>query len=199
MPDATNQIDNQIDGKMFNYDGTKLYSIIAGREFSVQGRMLPFETSDAVPLGIKTPESGKYIISLAGYDGIFLEGQKIYLKDNKLNLTHCLSESDYAFESESGIFDKRFEIVYEEETIMGTDDLTSNSIQIYKDRNYIVVDSKTAKILTVEFHDLNGRNLYRDEKLNTNYYRVKIASQGVLIVRAQTENGEIQTRKLINK
>jgi len=200
MSGATNQEDNQIDGEMFSYDGTKLFSIIDEREFSIQGRQLPFDASDTVPLGIKIQEAGKYKISLSNYDGLFAEGNiTIYIKDKALHIIHNLMESDYEFESLAGEFNNRFEIVYGEESIMGTDDPNANSIRIYKDKDYIVVESEKEKILSVELYDLSGRNIHRNDKVNANVYKVRSALKGIIIVKAQAENGEIETRKVINK
>jgi len=205
MDGATYGIDNQIDGKMFGYEGSALYNLIdaaltgSPTRFTIQGRPLPFETSDVVPLGFRATENGKFIISLTNYEGIFADEITIYVKDNVLGITHNLMESDYEFESAAGEFNDRFEIVYGDDSAMGTDDLTNNSIQIYKDKEYIVIDSQTEKILSVELYDLSGRNLYRDEKVNANHYRVKSLSTGIIVVKVQLENGEIVTKKIINK
>ncbi|SMC43445.1 T9SS sorting signal type C domain-containing protein [Moheibacter sediminis] len=200
MTGATSGIDNQIDGKLFGYEGSALYSIINEEQFTVQGRALPFETADLVALGFKAVEAGKFVISLADFDGLFTEGGvTIYLKDNQTNTYHNLMESDYIFESEAGEFTSRFEIVYEEGETMGTGDLTSNSIQIYTHNDNIVVSSKSEKILSVELFDMVGRNIFRNEKVNTNHYEFKSQSKGVLIIKVLTQKGEIITKRVMNK
>jgi len=199
MTGATNGIDHQIDGAFFGYDGSSLYNIINEEKYAIQGRALPFESSDVVPLGFKASETGKFTISLANFDGLFSEGQVIvYLKDKALNTTHNLMESDYTFESVAGEFKNRFEIVYEEEGTMNTNDLTKNNVLIYKNDKNIVVESKQDKILAVELFDLQGRNLHRNNKVNSNIYSIKSQSKGVLVVRVQTQNGEIVSKKIIN-
>lgn len=200
MSGATDGIDNQIDGKLFGYEGSALYSIVQEDNFAVQGRSLPFENSDVVALGFKAVEAGKFVISLNDFDGLFAEGNvKIYLKDNQTNLIHNLMETDYTFESEAGEFKSRFEIVYETEEVMGSDELTSHSIQIYKNNDNIVVSSKSEKILTVELFDMVGRNIFRNEKVNSNHYEFKSQFKGVLIIRVQSQNGKIISKKIINK
>src|SRR5690606_39352080 len=134
-------IDSQIDGKLFGYEGSAIYSLIddastgSATKLTIQGRSLPFEDSDVVPLGFRAVEYGKFKIELANFDGLFAEGQSIYLKDNDLNLIQNL-EIPYEFESEAGTFKDRFEIVYVEDGILGVDDLTSNGILIYKNHNF---------------------------------------------------------------
>jgi len=206
MTGATNEVDQQIDGELFGYEGSAIYNVIgdastgSATKFVIQGRALPFETSDVVPLGFRAVESGKYRISLTDMDGIFAEGQTIYLKDRALDTIHNLSESAYEFESPAGEFNTRFEIVYEDEGTMGTGDLAANAVQIYTDNKDIVISSKAEKILSVELYDLQGRKLHRNGHVNANDYRIKSASFGtqVLIVRVQTQNGEVTSKKVIN-
>src|SRR5690606_30505182 len=131
--------------------------------YVIQGRALPFESSDVVPLGFRAAEGGKFKVSLANFDGLFAEGAvSIYLKDKELDITHNLMESDYEFESAQGEFKERFEVVYETEGTMGTGDFNSNLVQIYQHNNRILVSSKTEQILSVELFDLQGRNIHRN-------------------------------------
>src|SRR5690606_26720617 len=140
VSEATNSIDQQIDGKLFGYQGSALYNLIEEEAFVIQGRALPFEGSDVVPLGFKAAEGGKFKVSLANFDGLFAEGAvSIYLKDNQLNIAHNLMESDYEFESAQGEFKERFEVIYETEGTMGTGDFDSSLVQIYQHNNQIVV------------------------------------------------------------
>ena len=207
MTDATNDIDQQIDGELFGYEGSAIYNVIgdastgSATKFVIQGRALPFETSDVVPLGFRAAEDGKFVISLTAMDGLFAEGQTVYLKDKQLGIIHNLSESAYDFESPAGEFDTRFEIVYEDEGTMATGDLAANAVQIYTDNKDIVISSKAENILSVELYGLQGRKLHRNDRVNAHIYRIKSASFGtqVLVVRVQTQNGEIVSKKVINK
>ena len=202
VSEATNQVDAQIDAKLFNYSGSALYNLIEEESYVIQGRALPFETADEVPLGFRAAQSGKFKISLADFDGLFVEGSvSIYLKDNQLDITHNLMESDYEFESVQGEFKERFEVVYETEETMGTGEFDSNLVQIYQDNGNIIIESKNEKILSVELFDLNGRNLHRNPKVNANHYEIQTKAFGtqVLVVKVQAENGEILTKKLISK
>ena len=204
MDGATYGIDHQIDGEMFGYGGSAIYNLIddasagSATRFTIQGRP-QFEAADVVPIGFRAIEDGKYRITLSDYQGLFAEGQvTIYLKDKALHIIHNLMESDYDFESIQGEFNERFEIIYQEEGTMGTDEQNANEIQIYKDKDYIVVDSKTEKILSVELYDLSGRDLYREENINAKHYQVKSPAKGIIVVKAQAETGEFVTKKVIN-
>lgn len=199
MKRATNEVDAQIDGKMFGNEGSALYNIIGEDKFAIQGRALPFEKSDVVKLGFKAVEAGKFNISLSNFDGLFAEGEvKVYLKDKQLNITHNLMESDYNFESIAGEFNDRFEIVYEKE-VMGTADLTANSIQVYTQKENIIVNSKSEKINSVELFDLTGRKIHSNNNVNANQYEMETNSKGVIVVKVQAENGKMIDKKVILK
>lgn len=201
MTGATQGIDHQIDGKMFGYEGSAIYNLISEEKFTIQGRALPFENSDIVPLGFKAVESGKYHISLDNVDGLFAEGQVIYLKDKALDNIHDLTVSAYEFESVAGEFKDRFEIVYQgEDGTMGIDDLTANGIMIYKNAGNIEISSKNSNIISVDVFDLQGRRLFSKSGINNNIFQVKFdrfATQ-VLVVKVRTENGVLTNKKIVN-
>lgn len=202
VSEATNNVDAQIDGKLFNYEGSALYNLIDEEQFVIQGRALPFEISDVVPLGFRAAEGGKFKISLVGFDGLFAEGNAtIYLKDNQMNITHNLMESQYEFESVQGEFRERFEVVYETESTMSTGDFDSNLVRVYQHDKQIIIESGAEKILSVELFDLSGRNIHRNAKVNASVYRIPanhLRTQ-VVIVKVQTANGEILSRKIITE
>lgn len=51
-------IHNNIDGKIFDFQKTILYSTINNEAFVIQGRGLPFNDQDNVSIGFKALESG---------------------------------------------------------------------------------------------------------------------------------------------
>src|SRR5690606_41700990 len=123
---AINGDDNQIDGVMFGYEGNAIYIIIEGTEepYVIQGLPPPFEVTDSVAIGFRAVEAGTFTITLSNFDGLFeYENQDIYLKDNLTNITHNLKENPYTFTSDEGVFDTRFQIVYQ--TSLSTPDFDS--------------------------------------------------------------------------
>lgn len=198
MDGATNGADNQIDGRLFRYEGTALYNLIGSERYTIQGRALPFENSDVVPLGFHALEAGDYTISLVDFDGLFADGETtIYLKDYLAGTIHNLSEGVYAFHSEAGEFNTRFELVYEDDGSMGTDDLNANAVQVYTQNQNILVRSQSDVILSVALYDLQGRLIHLNEKVNAQTYQITTAAKGVWVVRVQTQNGVVTTKKVI--
>lgn len=200
MTGATYEFDHQIDGRRMG--GAPLYSWIGEEKFTVQGRTLPFEVEDVVPLGFKAPEFGKFKIGLDDFDGFFTdENLQIYIRDNFMQVEHDLRLADYWFSTEEGDFPTRFEIVYKIEEVMSTQNLNDEFVKIYKNKENILIESEKEKILSVEVYDLSGRTIHRNNKVNAHIYQVRktsLATQ-ILVVKVLTEKGDIVTKKVINQ
>jgi len=202
MTGATQEAEHQIDGKRM---GTApLYSLIAGEKYTVQGRALPFDQEDVVPLGFTANEIGKFKIQIDRVDGLFAETENsisIYLRDRLKGIEHNLSNSPYEFESSEGEFLERFEIFYKtDETLLIENELENNSIPIYQNSQNIVIQSKTEKILSVELWDLSGRKIHQNLQVNAQVYEMKRKNFDtlILLVKILTQDGKITTRKIIH-
>lgn len=197
MDGATDGIDTQIDGKMFGYEGSALYSLIENEQYSIQGKGLPFEVSDMVPLGFKAQNAGTFTISLANFDGLFTEGNiTIHLKDNQTNMTYNL-QTPYSFSSDAGTFNERFEVVYQ--SALGTEnfDQISNLI-IYKDRQNIVVKCNE-EIQKIKVYDLLGRVIHSNEKVNATVYEMESTNvENEMLIISVESNNQVSTRKVIH-
>ena len=173
-------------------------------KLAIQGKPAPFTVEDVVPLGIKAFKSGKYKIKLEDRIGIFVQHQKIYLKDKMLNSIHDLTLADYDFETESGVFNDRFEIVYKDGSTPSGPVLTTASqsqLKIQKKDNHIEISSTLDKILEVEIFNLSGWSLYKNAQVNKNLIAIPADRFGkqILVVKVQTETGEIKSQKLLVK
>ncbi|PJJ09957.1 hypothetical protein CLU83_3340 [Flavobacterium sp. 1] len=87
------------------------YSINGGKRLTIQGRGLPFLTTDEVPLGYKTTIVGTFNITIDHVDGLFVN-QDVFLKDLVTGVTHNLKNGTYSFTTLAGRFDDRFVLLY---------------------------------------------------------------------------------------
>jgi hypothetical protein len=198
MENATSGIDISIDGKYITGRGTALTSLIEGEEFAIQGRGLPFDNNDVVPLGFKTQFTGNHTISLNQYDGLFNSNQTVFLKDNLQNSLTDLKLGSHTFSSEIGQFNSRFEIVYQ--VVLGIDETYSNSIVFaYSTNNQLFINSENATLSKVEVFDIQGRKLFSKKNLQTNEMNLKINKLNqLLILKITLENGNVVTKKVIH-
>jgi hypothetical protein len=196
MPEATTGVDNGIDGLYFNDSPTALTSIIDATEFAIQGKPVPFDTNDTVPLGFKTNAAGNFSIGIDHVDGLFSNGQTIYLKDNLVNTTVNLSAGSYTFASEVGIFNSRFEIVYQSALALPT--FTANNVIVYSHNGEVTINSGKTPMNQVRIFDVRGRLLAEKNHINATETKLTVGAQNqVLLVKIGTTEGGEVTKKII--
>ena len=198
MPEATASVDNAIDGKYINDAPVALTSLINSEEYTIQGRALPFSTTDSVLLGFKTNVAGNYTISIDHVDGFFSTGQVIFLKDNLLNTVNDLSAGSYSFASAVGTFNSRFEIVYQRVLGVNNPEFTSNNVVVFNDKGDIRINSGSAVMEQVRIYDLQGRLLVDKKQINTTETKITTtAANQVLLIEITAINGHKVTKKII--
>jgi hypothetical protein len=177
-----------------------LYSLINSDPYTIQGRPLPFNSSDVVPMGIKIASAGAHTIAIKKVDGLFNMRQQIYLEDKLLRITHNLKNSPYFFTSNEGVFNDRFVIKYNDFSITtAQSNLIISNVKASAKENQISVNSVYETMISVVVYDILGREIVRTENVSENEIRftnIAVKNQ-TLIVKIKLKNGEIVTRKII--
>ena len=199
MTGATNGVDAGIDGLYINDSPTALNSFLNNQEYAIQGRSLPFDPSDVVPLTFKTVNAGNYTITLDNEDGLFTGGaQLVYLKDNLTGTYQNLNAGAYTFSTLVGTFNDRFEIVYALPLGIHNPTFTANTVIIYPQNNEFVVNSGSIMMSTIKVFDIRGRLL--EEKTAVNASQTTISgglANEVLLVQITSEDGVVVTKKVV--
>lgn len=199
IPEATQDVD-EFDGKYYN-DGTiALNSILENEEFVIQGRALPFDGTDVVPLSFKSVNSGDYTISLDHFDGIFSGNQDIFLKDNVAATETNLKTSSYSFSASAGTNNTRFELVYKSSSPLGTESTElNNSIIIYKQNKSLNINSGKTVMKTVKLYTISGRLIFEQKNINNTSFVIKDirTSQQVLLVQITSAENKVINKKVL--
>ncbi|MFP9100348.1 discoidin domain-containing protein [Flavobacterium sp. RHBU_24] len=196
MEQATTGIDYGYDSKTFT-TGISLYSTAADNKLAIQARP-QFETSDVVPMGFTAPAAGQYTISIDHMDGIFAQGQEIYLKDLQEGIIRNLGTNSYTFTTEAGTFEGRFEVVYQANALgTATPEMNAN-VLVYHNESGINI-SATDTIASVTVFDLLGRNIFTSQSINENTFSTGSfsATHHAVIVKVKLANGCETTKKII--
>lgn len=195
--DATDDIDRLFDARTNNKNSVNFYSIINEEIFTIQGRSLPFNENDMVKLGYKTSEKGQHKIAIAKVDGLFTN-QDIYLKDNENGTIHDLKIAPYSFNSEIGVFNNRFEIIYKNATLSIDNFDYYTSVKISSNQK-INIESSIEPLKRVEIFDILGKSIFVKDNVNLKSFSVNELNktQNVLLVRITLESGAIVTKKII--
>lgn len=195
---ATMGNDFGIDGKYFNDSALSLYSFIDAARYVIQGRPVPFNDADVVPLGFTTTLPGSYTIEIDHLDGLFSGSQPVYLRDLSMGIVHDLKSGAYSFASEAGTFDTRFELLYTSPLATQEREFSGNNVVVYKDRDGFTVNSAKT-ITTIEVLDLRGRLIttVSNVKAKTVHVPVTAANQ-VLVFRITTDDQITVSKKVIH-
>ncbi|WP_226063991.1 T9SS type A sorting domain-containing protein [Kaistella polysaccharea] len=196
---ATQEFEWDYDAPLFTLGSDSFYSILDDKKLGIQGRSFPLTDNDVVKLGTKHFEAGEYTISLGTKEGVFSTAQKIYLKDNDKNIIIDLSEGEYSFNSTSGEFTSRFEIIYRTENILSTENLMIENLTIYRDGEDVVVRLNPKNIQRVEVFDMSGRLILKNDNCRDDVrFNVSNIIKGTYIVKVITDAGRTLTKKFRN-
>lgn len=197
---ATNDMDRLYDAELLGGNYVTIYSLLNEHKMTIQGKALPFNNTDVVPLGYKVTIAGVFNISLGSFDGLF-EGQDVFLKDKLLNTIHNLKDGAYSFTSAIGTFDNRFEIVYQNETLsVETPEINPESIIIYKNTNStIAVSAGLLVIKEVKVYDIAGRLISHANDVKSTDVVIKNLPEThqVIIVEVLTVEGGKLVKKIV--
>lgn len=199
-PEATVGLDRKYDAFKNVANDKNIYSLADNTTLIIQGRPTPFDDTDQVPIGVRIMLAGNYKIAIAAVDGLFADGQPIYLEDKELNIIYDLRQSPYSFSAVAGTFNDRFVLRYTNTALSNPDfESLSNSVVVATNHGEMTIRSYVENIQEVTVYDILGRQLFDAKNIsNTNFITSNISmSQQTLIVKIKLANGFVVTRKII--
>ncbi|MBW1657834.1 T9SS sorting signal type C domain-containing protein [Flavobacterium quisquiliarum] len=198
---ATNTLDTDFDAVSMSANTlADFYSINSSKKLIIQGRALPFVDTDVVTFGYMVAKQGDYTISIDHADGIFNNGQDVFLEDKTTGKTTNLRLADYTFTSVAGTFNSRFVIRYTDKTL-GVDDVESleNSVLVSVKNKVVKITSSKETIRDVNIFDIGAQLLYNKNNVNSSELQISNlqSSDQALLVKITLENGHSFTKKII--
>lgn len=190
-----------------NYDAVSMesntyvdfYSINESQKLTIQGRALPFENTDVVPLGYRTTIAGEFTIAIDYADGFF-DTQEVYLEDLATDKIINLRTQDYKFTTAIGTFANRFNLRYTSKTL-GTGEFENleNTVLVSVNNKVVKITSSKETIKEVNVYNIGGQLLYTKNKVNSSELQISNlnSSDQVLLVKVTLENGHTLTKKVI--
>ncbi len=197
--DASDEYDAKYDAISGREKSTfELYSLVENETYAIQGRSLPFNTNDIIPIGVVVPQNGIYTIAISNIDGLFEAGQDIYLEDVELGIIHDLKSAPYTFTSNTGRNNTRFKIRYTTNALGNDSFDLNNSVYVFTNES-ININSTNLKIKNVVIFDLIGRVILNKNNLSTNNLTIDEInkSQSGIIINVTLEDGTVKTFKSV--
>jgi hypothetical protein len=200
VENATNDWDGNYDGDMVEVGNPiSIYSVLGANKLGIQGRALPFDINDQVPIGYRSSIAGAFEIALSDFDGLFAS-QDVYLEDTVLDVIHDLKSGSYTFTTEIGTVDNRFILRYTNGSSLGINNsvFDENSVVVYKNQNGIHINSNIP-MDKVKIFDIRGRLILTKEGINSNETVIANlnAEEQVLLVQITSEDLRVVTKKIV--
>ena len=198
MTEATQGLDAEIDGRFINDGATELYSLVADEKLVIQGRALPFDNADVVRLGFKASVAGTYSISLDHFDGLFTEGQDVFLRDLLTGNIQNLKLGVYSFASDVGTFDNRFEVVYT--NLLGTTPnvFAASTVLVYVNNGDLVINTGAVTMAEVKVFDILGRLMVMKRAINASETRMQNGTATeVVLIKVTSADGDVVNVKTV--
>lgn len=179
-------------------NGLELYTIEDGHQILINGRS-EFNPADKVALGMRVNTAGTQIISLYSTEGRFADGQKIYIKDKLLGITHNLTAKPYKFLARKGEINNRFELVYRPS--FDVKDISIEGIEIKRQDSMVVINSPESDLSSVMIYDLYGRPIYENSDINSKeiYIPESVLGKQIVIISVLNRLGQVAGKKFIIK
>jgi trimeric autotransporter adhesin len=198
ITNATLGID-EFDGKYYNDGAIALNSLLDNTDYAIQGRPLPFDGTDEVPLSFKATNAGDYTIAIDHLNGLFATSQDIILKDNDNGTETNLKSNAYTFTAQSGTTNTRFSLKYQKTLGITTTTFNENSIVLFKKDEKIFIKSDGLPIDNVQLFDMGGRLLLEKTKVNTNETSIESSKYvgQVLIVKIASDDKTLVSKKIV--
>lgn len=197
---ATNSYDIRYDAESMNANqNADFYSIAEDKKLVIQGRALPFQESDRIPLGYRISERDDFTISIDHGDGEMTK-KEIYLYDKQKNVVHDLRLSDYSFNSQAGDFLERFELYFQNENLNVSDFQNSSDGVLVSIKNKIIsIKALKENLKEVFIFDIGGQLLYENKDLNSNDLQISNlkSEKQILIVKIVSESNNTKVKKII--
>ena len=198
---ATNSYDEEYDAQPVNKNQfVDFYTIVENKKVVIQGRALPFEDEDSIPLGCTSNIDGNFNFSIDHVDGLFATSSNIFIEDKDLKTLHNLTESPYSFSIQKGIFNDRFVLKFKDNTLK-TIDFQNNerSVLVSVKDKIIKINSGIQAIKEIAVFDISGKLLYNKKKLGTTELQISNlqSANQVLLVKITLENGNVTTAKIL--
>jgi hypothetical protein len=200
LTNATNDYDSRFDGESMNGNTyADFYSINQDKNLTIQGRAVPFDENDFVPLGFKTSIAGSFTVKIDQVDGLFMN-QALFLEDKLTNTLFDLKKDGYTFTTTSGTFNDRFVLRYTSKTL--------GTVAVEKPANQVVVSIQNKQIKITSFaetiekvlvYDVSGKQRYQKRAVNSTELLITTLapSHQILLVKTVLQNGKSSTKKVL--
>jgi hypothetical protein len=199
IENATMGNDSFFDSRTSIAEYMAIYSLIGNDVYNIQGRALPFDTNDVIPLGVTIPNNGTFSIAINALDGLFENiGQNIFLEDTSLGIIHDLRLAPYSFSAMTGNFEERFKLRFTNATLNTNNQDLNLDLSAYI-HNQVFYVNASQNIESIQIFDITGKLVITYNcKSNSKFFKDSfLFSNGVYLAKIKLEEGSIISKKIL--
>ncbi|ACU06792.1 hypothetical protein FIC_00325 [Flavobacteriaceae bacterium 3519-10] len=188
--------DAGFDAALIGSNADALYSTVDSRKLVIDAHS-SFTADDSFALNADISAAGSYTIGVLKTEGVFANGQQIWLKDQVTGSVTLISEQPYTFTAEAGTVADRFTLQFKPGGALATDGAVKAGITIFSSGSEI--HARAAEhISSVEVYEMSGK-LIANSKTSQKEITMHVPYKGVVLVKVVLQNGTVQTKKLMLK
>lgn len=187
--------ESSYDAKLLVESPDSFYTQLNQEKMIIQGRGYPMDISDVVQLGTTFYQPGEHTISLLTKEGVFAEGQPIYLKDKVTGQVINLQTQNYTFTVvDTNESSDRFEVAYVNSTLATDVIKNKEGIAIYKDGTDFVI-SANEKLKEFKIYDASGKLMGQKSLAQKEYrFSAQDLKSGLYIIDVLTANQRVSKK-----
>ncbi|MBF2707119.1 T9SS type A sorting domain-containing protein [Flavobacterium soyangense] len=205
---ATNDYETTYDADSYDsLDGADFYSVNGDSNLVIQGRALPFDENDTIPLGFRSSSDGDYTVNIDQIDGV-LTNQAVFIEDKLTNTVTDLKNGDYKFSTVAGTFNDRFVLKYTNTSkTLGVDATDKeDGILVLYSNNYktLIIHNNVmdSTVNSVALYNITGQKIsnwdVKDSEQTNIQIPIKSINSGIYIVKVNTTIGESSKKIIVN-
>ena len=205
VANATNGYEGRFDGE--SYDGNDFldfYSILQDKNLVIQGRALPFDDNDEIPLGYRVAVGGTFSVVIDQTDGL-LSNQNVFIEDKLTNTLFNLKDGKYTFNTAAGTFDNRFVLRYKDKTLSVDETDANDGIIVLYSSNYktLIIRNtvKDATVNLVTLYNITGQKIanwdVKGREQSSIQIPIKNLPAEIYIVKIKTTKGDFSKKIII--
>ena len=202
--------ENATDGFDYGYDALCTESNNNDFNLNFEGKNMniqaysPIEAEKVIPLNFKSSGSNSFEIKISETENLEAD-QAVYLRDNVTGEYFDLSSNTaYRFSATAGKFNKRFEIVFqnEQQSLSAEESTyTENFIYFQNTNNTLFAKKLNASVSKLAIINMNGQTVMELNNVSTealnNGIKISNVATGAYVACFRTDDNQVHTKKII--
>lgn len=202
-PNTTDDFDYGYDAENVDINNNDIHLDLDGLDMNIQA-YADITEDKVVPLNFKSSGSNSFEIKISEFENID-DDQEIYLKDNLTGMYFDLRQSTaYSFSSDQGVFNNRFEIVFQsEQQSLSAEEASfdENFIYYQMQSNTFYAKKLNSDIKKLALVNMRGQTILEYDNVSKetlqNGLKFNNISTGAYVVCLRTDSNEVLTKKII--